>query len=181
LATEREITGKNPGLRIAEENINASEASYKATKAEHYGSIDIVGDLSHFDTLSDYDSQLLGIRYAVPIYSGGRLSAQAQQARIAQMIAAETKESKRRALLQELRSIYADLQEADKRIEARKAQLLSANETKELVEARYKEGLATYMEVLDAEAMWLDAELGLLSARYTKLEKIYRLEYLNAQ
>jgi TolC family type I secretion outer membrane protein len=181
LATEREVMEKNPGLRIARESVNASEAAYKATKAEHYGSIDIVADLSHFDTLSAYDNKLLGIRYAVPIYSGGRLSAQAQQAKISQMIASETEESRRRALLQEVRGIYADLHETDKRIEARKAQLLSANETKALVEARYKEGLSTYMEVLDAEAMWLDARLGLLSARYTKLEKIYRLEYLDAQ
>jgi len=180
-ASENEVLEKNPGLRIAKENIGVYEATYKSAKAEHFGSIDIVADASHFDTLSRYDTTLLGVRYAVPIYSGGRLTAQAQQAKIARMIAAETEASRRKELLQEVRSIYADLREADKRIEAREAQLVSAGETKELVEARYKEGLSTYMEVLDAEAMWLDAKLGLLSARYAKLERIYRLEYLNAQ
>ena len=97
------------------------------------------------------------------------------------MIASEAEASRRRELLQEVRSIRADLRESDKRIEAREAQLLSAVQTKELVEARYREGLSTYMEVLDAEAMWLDAKLGLLAARYNKLERTYRMEYLNGQ
>ena len=178
---ESEILAANPRLRIAKESVAAYEATYRSTRAEHYGSIDIVADATHFDTLSRYDSTLLGVRYAVPLYSGGRLSAQAQQAKIARLIAAENAESAKRALTQELRAILADLKEADKRIAARKAQLLASRETKALVEARYKEGVATYMEVLDAEAMWLDARLGLLSARYHKLERIYRLEYLNGK
>ena len=181
LGSEKEIVEKNPGLRIAKESVGLYEATYRSAKAEHFGSVDIVADASHFDTLSRYDSTLLGIRYAVPIYSGGRLTAQAQQARIDRMIASEAEASRRRELLQEVRSIRADLRESDKRIEAREAQLLSAVQTKELVEARYREGLSTYMEVLDAEAMWLDAKLGLLAARYNKLERTYRMEYLNGQ
>ena len=154
---------------------------YQSKPAEHFGSIDAVAEASHFDTLSQYDTTLLGVRYAIPIYTGGILSAQAQQEKIGQMMAAEKKESKRRAVIQEARSLMADLKEVQKRIDARRAQMVSAKETQALIEARYEEGLATYMEVLDAEAVWLDAKLGLLGAYYTRLEQLYRLEYLNGK
>ncbi|HFC03353.1 MAG TPA: TolC family protein, partial [Nitratifractor salsuginis] len=78
-------------------------------------------------------------------------------------------------------SILADLKETRKRIAARLSQLRSADETRALIEARYEQGLATYMEVLDAEAVWLEAKLGLLSAYYTRLERQSRLEYLDAK
>ena len=175
------VLQSNLTLKIARQNVDVSEADYRSVKAEHFGSVDVIADASHFETLSNYDTTLLGIRYAVPLYTGGKLNAQAQRSKIARMVAQQNADSRRRAIVQETESLMADLDEAKKRIEARKAQLEAARETKELIEARYKEGLSTYMEVLDAEAIWLDARLGLLGARYTLLEKHYRLEYLNAQ
>ncbi|BDY11922.1 TolC family protein [Hydrogenimonas cancrithermarum] len=178
---EETVLENNLQLQIAKKSEDASRELYKSKLAEHYGSLDVVAEASHFDTLSRYDTTLFGIRYAVPIYSGGRLSAQAQQTKISKMIAAEEKESKRRAILEEIKALLADLEEAEKRIEARRSQTVSAEETKVLIEARYEEGLSTYMEVLDAEAVWLDAKLGLLDAFYTRLNRLYRLEYLNAK
>ena len=175
------VLRSNLSLKIARQNVDVSEATYRSVEAEHFGSVDVIADASHFETLSNYDTTLLGVRYAVPLYTGGKLTAQAQRSKIASMVARQNAESRRRAVVQETESLMADLDEAKKRIEAREAQLEAARETKELIEARYKEGLSTYMEVLDAEAIWLDARLGLLGARYTLLEKHYRLEYLNAQ
>ncbi|WP_456322794.1 TolC family protein [Hydrogenimonas sp.] len=178
---EKRVLENNLQLQIAKKSEDASHELYKSKLAEHYGSLDIVAEAKHFDELSRYDTTLLGIRYAVPIYSGGRLSAQAQQAKISTMVADEEKESKRRAILEEVKALQADLEEVKKRIEARRSQTVSAEETKVLIEARYEEGLSTYMEVLDAEAVWLDAKLGLLDAFYTRLDRLYRLEYLNAK
>ncbi len=61
------------------------------------------------------------------------------------------------------------------------AQLRAATSTSELLSARYKEGLSTYIEVLDASALKLDAELGLLSAKYEKSSAIHKLEYFEGK
>ncbi|WP_456457327.1 TolC family protein [Nitratifractor sp.] len=177
----KQILANNLQVRIARKNREASYEQFLAKRLERYGTVNLVAQADHFDTLSRYDSTVVGVRYSAPIYSGGRLSAQAQQSRIAEMVAAAEKDSKKRAITKEARSILADLKETRKRIAARLSQLRSADETKALIEARYEQGLATYMEVLDAEAVWLEAKLGLLSAYYTRLERQSRLEYLNAK
>lgn len=175
------VLDNNLQIRIAQKNQEASYELYRSKRVERFGSVNLVAEANHFDTLSRYDSTVVGIRYTAPIYSGGRLSAQAQQSRIAEMVAAEEKESERRSIDKEVRSLLADLKEVQKRIVARYSQLGAAEETKSLIEARYEQGLATYMEVLDSEAVWLDAKLGLLDAYYTRLEQLYRLEYLNGK
>ena len=58
------------------------------------------------------------------------------------------------------------------------AQLEAATSTSNLLEARYKEGLATYIEVLDAISLVLNARLGVLEAYYSKSIAINRIEYL---
>ena len=175
------VVANNLQIKIAQKSREASYESYRSKRVERFGSIDLVAEASHFDTLSSYDSTVIGIRYSAPIYSGGRLSAQAQQSRIEEMVSAEGRESKKRSVDKEVRSLLADLSEVRKRIDARRSQLHSAEETKSLIKARYEQGLATYMEVLDSEAVWLDAKLGLLNTYYTRLEQLYRLEYLNGK
>jgi outer membrane protein TolC len=179
--SEESVLHNNLTLKIARCNEKAAHESARSAEAEHFGSIDLIADAAHFDTLSSYDSTTLGVRYALPIYTGGRIRAEAQQAKIAEKIAKNAKESARRALMEEVRGVLADIHAARARIEARTAQIETAEETRALIEGRYREGLATYVEVLDAEATLLDARLGLLSALYTRNERIYKLEQLNAQ
>lgn len=168
----------NPRLRIAAKEASQAKALYRAADAEHYGSLDAVAAYTRFDTLSSYDTTLVGIRYTLPLFAGGKLNAAEQKAKIAHSIAKTRQESRRRELLQEFRQLGSDLRRMEKTIEARQAQLLSAQETKSVVEGRYGEGLSTYVEVLDAAAVWLDARLGLMEAYYIKQRTLYRLEYL---
>ena len=49
---------------------------------------------------------------------------------------------------------------------------------KDIVNARYKEGLSTYIEALDVTTTYLNAQLALLEARYNINNIINRLEYL---
>ena len=168
-------------LRSASLAVSAAGAQTRALERERFGTVQAIADVERFDGLSRYDTATVGIRYSAPIYSGGRLGAQTQQSRIGQMVAAADRDSLRRRLWQEIRSTLADYRETQSAIEARRAQIRSALETLKLLQARYKEGLATYIEVLDAQSVLLQARLGLLSAYYNRLERSYRLEYLNAK
>jgi len=177
-SAEKRLLEKNLGIRVARQNRASSKALYEASRRERFGSVDLVGDLSHLDTLARYDSKTLGIRYSAPIFQGGRLGAQSEQARLQELIDAQRIDSRKRAILEEYRGLAADWKALSRSITAQKARIRSADAARKLVEARYKEGLATYIDVLDAQAAVLDARLGLLNAYFQRRNTYNRLEYL---
>ncbi len=175
------IENANPQLQSAKENVHKSELLYESVHAAHYGSIDAMASYNYQDTLNSYDATVVGITLTVPLYVGGRISAQAQQAKLAEDAAQASYDSKALALKQEVQALQVDLVRYEKTIEAKKAQLEASQETMTLLNARYKEGLATYIEVLDATALYLNAELGLLEAYYSRGIIINRIDYLQGK
>jgi len=177
-AAEKRLLHRNLGVRVARKTRQSSRALYEASRRERLGTVELVGDLSRIDALSTYDSKTLGVRYSAPIFQGGRLGAQSEQARLQELIDARQIDSRRRKLLEEYRGLAADWKALGESIAAQKARIRSSRAARELVEARYREGLATYIDVLDAQAALLDARLGLLNARFQRRNTLNRLEYL---
>ena len=178
---EDEILAENYQLKIFSETITKNQLLHKSAKSSHYGSIDAVASYTHVDTLNSYDSKLLGVTLNIPLYSGGRVSAEAQKAQIGSQIAEEQKASKELALKEEIESLFIDIEHYNQTIAAKNAQLTSAQETEKVLEGRYKEGLSTYIEVLDSTSLVLNAELGLLEAYYLRSMAINRIAYLRGE
>ena len=178
---QKEVLESNYNLKMDSKTIEKNILLYKSAKAAHYGSLDIVASYNHIDTLNAYDSKLAGITYNVPIYSGGRVSAQAQEAQISSQISQEQKRSRELALKDETETLLLDIKRYNETIEAKKAGLFSAKETQNVLNGRYKAGLATYIEVLDATSLVLNAKLGLLEAYYSRALSIDRIEYLKGK
>lgn len=177
----KDILSKNLLLKSSQEEIKKDALIYKATKAQNLGSIDAIASYNYQNSLNEYDESLVGVSITVPIYNGGRISAQTQQARIAKEIAKESYNSQKLLLQEEVENLVIDLQRYRYTIKAKEALIESSNATKEIVEARYKEGLATYIEVLDASSTYLFAKLGLLEAKFSINNIINRLDYLQGQ
>ncbi len=177
----KEILESNYQIKIDTQNIDKNSLLHKSAQASHFGSFDVVASYYQLDTLNSYDSRLIGITYNVPLYSGGKTSAETQKARIDIRLAQEQKASRMLALKEEIGTLLIDIQRYDKTIEAKQAQENSANQTKEVLEARYKEGLSTYIEVLDSISLVLNAKLGVLEAYYSKSTAINRIEYLRGK
>jgi outer membrane protein TolC len=175
------VLESNYQLKIRSQNINKSTLFYKSAKASHYGSLDAVASYNHFDTLNSYDSKLAGISLSIPLYSGGRVSAEVQQAQIGVQIAKEKELSLQLALEDEINRLLIDIKRYNKTIEAKESQITAAQKTKKVLEARYKVGLTTYIEVLDAVFVELNAKLGLLGAYYSKSVAIDQIEYLKGK
>jgi len=176
------IIQDNYSLKIDAANIEKSELLHKSSKAAKYGSIDAVASYDRIGALQDdYDSKLLGITLNIPLYSGGKLKAEAQKAKIAYLIAKEKKSSEILKLRDEIEGLLTDIKRYDSTIQAKKEELISVNETKKVIEGRYKVGLATYTEVLDAVSSSLNAKLALLEAYYLKSVSIDRLRYLKGK
>ena len=180
-SVEKEIFQNNFQLKIQIQNIDKNLLLYKSAQASHYGSLDALASYTHVDTLNSYDSKLLGLSLNIPLYSGGRTSAESQKAAIASQIAKEQRASQELILKEEVESLLIDITSYNKTIEAKKAQLLSSQATKKVLDARYNEGLATYIEVLDATSLELNAKLGLLEAYYLRSIAINRLQYLKGK
>ena len=178
---EENILTNNYQLQIDSKNIDKNRLLHKSAKASHYGSVDGYASYNHVDSLSEYDSKLVGISLTVPLYTGGRTSADEQKAQISTQISKQAQASKKLALKDELTGLVIDIKSYDETILAKKAQIDAANESKNVLEARYKEGLSTYIEVLDSISVVLNAELGLLQTYYSKSISINQIQYLEGK
>ncbi len=177
-ALQQQMLQENLQLKIAKESVEKNRLLYRSSKASRYGSLDAIASYSYQNTLNSYDATLLGVTLNIPLYTGGRLSAESQQARIGVGIANEQRNVKVLALQNELQSLLIDLKRYTKSIAAKEAQLISARQTQEILQARYREGLSTYIELLDAVATALNAKLGVLEVRNAQHALLHRIDYL---
>lgn len=175
------IFAKNFSLLGLNEQIARDTLLYNASKAANYGSVDAVASYTYQDSLNEYDTSMVGIGINIPLYSGGRLSAQNENARIEKEKTKESYRAKKLQLEEQTLTLLADLERYKATIEAKEALINSSLATKEVVEARYKEGLSTYIEVLDAATTHLQARLGLLEARFALQGIKNNLEYLQGE
>jgi len=181
VVNEQNILQNSPILQSLQKNIEKSEFNYKALKVTRYGSLDAIASYTYQDNLNAYDSSLVGVVLNVPLYLGGSISALKQQALTNKQRSLAQYDSKKLTLKEEIETLVIDLKRYKQTIRAKEAQLTSAKQTQTVLEARYKEGLSTYIELLDATAIALDANLGLLQAKYEKSATIHRLEYLKGK
>jgi outer membrane protein TolC len=177
----QDVVENNYKIKIDKQNIHKNKLLHKSTKSAHFGSVDLVASYNRFDTLNQYNSDYVGVSYNVPLYSGGRLSALEQKAHIGTMIAQEEEASDRLALQDEFRALQIDIKRYGQTIKAKQAQLSAAKSTLRELRARYKEGLATYIEVLDSISLVLNAKLGVLEAYYSRSLALDRIVYLKGK
>ena len=171
----------NLQIKIASKQIDKNQKLHQAAKASHFGSIDATASHTQTDMLNRYDTNVIGVTLNVPLYTGGRLSAEEQRMQIETNVAREQLESKSIAMQEEFENLFLDLESYQESIRAKKAQLVSAKEAKEVVDARYKKGLSTYVEVLDAASFLLSAQLGLLEIGYKQRVTFNRIDYLTGK
>lgn len=172
------IEQKNYALLAAKASIEKSRALKASVDATHFGSLNGLASYSHQETLNAYDATLIGLRYELPLYTGGRISALSQQAGLATLQQEQQLATQKLKLKEQFDALLIDLKRYNDTIAAKKAQLKASENTQKVLEARYKEGLATYVELLDVSALSLDAKLGLLEAYYAKSAIIFTLDYL---
>jgi outer membrane protein TolC len=175
---ETEVLEHNYQLEMESQNIEKNRLLHKSEKASHYGSIDAYASYNKIESFFNYDSKFAGLTLAIPIYSGGRITALEQKAHIAVLVAQEAQFSKILVLKEEINGLLIDIRRYKKTIASKQAGLNAEYQAKRVLEARYKEGLSTYIEVLDATSSVLNSNLGLIEAYYFRTIAINRIEYL---
>ncbi len=177
----KKIINDSPQILSLKKNIEKNNFLYNATKDSRYGSINAIASYARQNTLNKYNSSVIGVVINIPLYTGNKIKSLTQQALIEKEIARKELASKKLALKQEFEQLMIDLKRYDFTIKAKKDQIKSAYDTKKLIEARYKEGLSTYLEVLDSVSLYLNAKLGLIEAYYAKSSIIDKMKYLEGK
>jgi outer membrane protein TolC len=118
-------------------SVEKNRLLHKSAKAAHWGSIDVVSSHKRVSSLNNYNTDYIGVSYSIPLYSGGRLSAQEEQAKIGYQIAQEQQASDTLSIKEELRALVIDIKRYAKTIKAKKAQLHSAQSAQKVLNARY--------------------------------------------
>lgn len=165
----QELKNSNLHLKALQATMAQSKALSEISNAQRYGEVMLVGSAGYDNSLSSYNSYYAGVSGTIPLYDGGKLSAQAQKSRIDYAIASRAFESNEKALWQELYGGYRDLQRADATIKTKEAIVAATRQTLTLFQERYKQGLATYIDVLESQKTLYTACLGVADAQYQKI------------
>jgi outer membrane protein TolC len=168
-----------PEVRIAQEAVAAAQAGRDATAAEQLPRIYIGGAVGALagEHVAFGDQEGIGLRFDVPIYTGGRHRGElhAADAEVQQTIANGRSVLDDVTLQVTLAHLAATT--ARRRIDHDRPAIEEARENLRLVRNRYRNGNATPTDIVDAETALTGAQQRLASATYEYLAALVRLDY----
>lgn len=164
----------NPDIISASLNIDASRADVGAAKAERAPkfSASVSGGYNNYLNSQDNSpnigqsdtSAVAGVSMTVPLFTGGRSSAQVRQAQSRSSQAMEQYIEVERGVIAQTRGAYAAWQ-ANRRVIMANEQAVRANALSlEGVRAENSVGTRTILEILNAEQEYLNAQVDLVAA-----------------
>lgn len=160
--------------RLAAKSAEAGVASIRGSRLP---TLDLVGvaQASENDKPGrDLEAGLLRLELRMPIYSGGRISSQVNQARADSGSASQQLLSKERLVAQQARDAYRGVTGSIARANALKQALVSTRKSAEATDAGFRAGTRTSVEVLNALRDVFRAESDYAGARYD-----YIINYLS--
>ena len=175
------LLGRRPDVQVAERTYAATVARIGAAQAARLPRVSITGNYgSQATTAEDLFTnntevyQLQG-GVSIPLFTGGRLT---NQVRVAQARSEQARLQFEGTVLQAFREANDALvgvrTSRDQRV-AQASQVAALRQAVELAELRYRGGVASYLEVLDAQRGLFSAELGLSQAQLLELGSVVQL------
>lgn len=172
---------RRPDIRQAEAELHAANADIGAVRAEYFPNISLTGAAG--TESSAFHNLFTGNAYAwlvqpsvnVPILTGGRIKAQEQQARSIEQGALTLYQATVRQAFREVSDALIAREQTEKYRADQATQVDNAENAAFLSRARYKGGVAAYLEVLETERTSLSAKLNLAEARYDELNASVQL------
>ncbi|MBO2011089.1 TolC family protein [Hymenobacter negativus] len=119
--------------------------------------------------LGDYQwpvSSYVGVQVSVPIYSGGRVLARTEQARITRQQTERELANQQELIRAEVLTSVSSVQEARRRVESQKQTVAAAALGYRITRDRWRAGMASRLDLTDAELSLTRTKLGYLQAVY---------------
>lgn len=158
-------------LDIADKDIDLA-------KAGHYPTLDLNATLgvskeSGFDR---NDNSRVGVSLAVPIYSGGGVSAGVEVAKANYVEVSQTLELNHRAVMRQVRVSFNGVNAQISSIRALEQAVVSAESALNATEAGFEVGTRTIVDVLQSTRNLFEARRNLSSARYAYIVSMLQLK-----
>lgn len=156
---------RRPDLVESEQRLIAANARIGAARAAYFPSISLTGFLgSESATLRDLFTSPASVWQAAasltqPIWGGGRLSSQIDAANARQRQALAQYQGSIQSAFREVRDAIVAQTKTREQFEAEDQRVAALRETLRLARLRYTNGIASQLDVLDAERNLLAAEL----------------------
>jgi multidrug efflux system outer membrane protein len=178
-----QLIERRPDVRAAENTLAASEASVDAARKAYLPTVSLTAFLGFISpegsTLFDSNRRASSVNPAItlPIFTAGRLEGGVDAARAQQAIALE---QYRQSIQQALREVEDALVAYQRLREQRSSQQRVADAERKrlrLTQSRYRGGVSSYFEVLDAERQSFSADLSLVQTTrdvYASVVQLYR-------
>jgi outer membrane protein len=119
---------------------------------------------------------VLGVQASIPIFDGFQTSSAEREARAGRRAAEARTRQVERLVVTEVQQAMSDVQTAAVKIETSKVQVEQANQAVDMARIRYESGVATNLDLIDAEAALAEARLSHLQSLYRYVMSRYALE-----
>jgi len=170
-----------PDILAAEESLRASRANIGAARAAFFPSISLTGTLGFASTAldnlfgDDGFSWSFGPSINLPIFNHGRLQGNLTVAEAREDIAVASYERTVQQAFREVADALAGRRWLAEQVSAQMRATEAQRQIADLAQTRYREGVANYLEVLDAERNLFTAEQALIQIRRSELDNLVSL------
>ena len=184
-AAYREALDARPDLRQLDFQVKAEGEKVSAVRAERFPVISAFGKLESQTAFNDnirYTDALwpasssVGLQFTMPLFTGYRISAQVEQARIAQLQTRTRFEELKANIRAEVEVRVLNFRESQKRIEVQSQTISVAERSYNISLLRFREGIGSRLELTDAELQLNKAKTNYLQAVYDYLVAGVQLE-----
>lgn len=162
---------QRPELAALNNEVEASQRFAKAQEAQKYPKVTAVGAagiVPAYPSEQHFKPEYVaaGVNIELPVATGGRLDAQAQQAQLLADAAIKNLVDAQDTISRDVRVAWLDANTARKRIAVTAQMLQIAEQQQKLADARYRLGTSSIVELIQAQLNYTEAELQDTSARY---------------
>jgi multidrug efflux system outer membrane protein len=170
-----QLLTRRPDIREAEHNLYAAKANIDAARAAFFPSVTLTGNAgiasNSFSNLFQNGSGawLFAPQINVPIFTGGRLRANLDAARIRREIEVAQYEKAIQTAFREVADALVARRGLNERIAATEALVAAQQKRFELADARYQQGVDSYFQVLNAQQDLYAARQSLIQLRLGRM------------
>ncbi len=180
-----EALASRPDLHQLELQVKAEGEQVAAANAEHFPVLSAFGKWETQTAFND-DTRLadavwpqsssVGLKLSLPIFTGFRISAKVQQAKIAQLQTRTRYEDLKANIRAEMEIRLSNFRESQKRIEVQSKTISVAERSYRISLLRFREGIGSRLELTDAELQLNKAKTNYLQAIYDYLVASVQLD-----
>ncbi|MEA3288094.1 MAG: TolC family protein [Candidatus Marinimicrobia bacterium] len=171
---EQRLLSNQPLLDQLNSNVQLMKENILMVKAEFMPSVALTGSFQQMLPFNDgsyeeaefRESSSLALGINLPLFNGFGSTARVQKARADHRKAEYQQQDVRENLLLELKNIYLSIVESSRKIEAGRKGVKQAHKGVDMAQRLFQQGMASQLQVLDAQSASDQAELGLYQAYF---------------